>query len=172
MPSPTAYCPERSLQELRPECLLLLDVTSQDDANELKFASKSILEVVLRKSTSAGKVGAPVDGNELTKSAKALLTVGKAKRRGEDALDTLEIEHLMEPLGLEMVWQANENWDTARRRHGWSVSASTIRPSQKTQFFLTWSRRQTYSDLRWHQNSGGASVLFKERSQVLALQLW
>ena len=56
--------------------------------------------------------------NELTKSAKALLTVGKAKRRGEDALDTLEIEHLMVPLGLEMVWQAHENWDTARRRHG------------------------------------------------------
>ena len=40
------------------------------------------------------------DFNELTKSAKALLTVGKAKRRGEDALDTLDIEHLMEPLGL------------------------------------------------------------------------
>ena len=29
------------------------------------------------------------DFNELTKSAKVLLTVGKAKRRGEDALDTL-----------------------------------------------------------------------------------
>ena len=58
------------------------------------------------------------DFNELTKSVKAVLAVGKAKRRGEDALDTLEIEHLMEPLGLEMVCQAHENWDTARRRHG------------------------------------------------------
>ena len=135
MPSPTAYSPERWLQELPPECLLLLDVTSQDDANELKFASKSILEVVLRKSTSAEKVGAPVDGNELSKSAKALLTVGKAKRRGADALDTLEIEHLMEPLGLEMVWQAHENWDTARRRHGQSVNASTTCPSQKSHLF-------------------------------------
>ena len=113
MPSPTAYSPERWLQELRPECLVLVDVTSQDDANELKLASKSILEVVLRKSTSAGKVGAPADGLQ-----RAYQICEGTARRAEDALDTLEIEHLMEPLGLEMVWQAHENWDTARRRHG------------------------------------------------------
>ena len=51
----------------------------------------------------------------------------KAKGSAEDAVDTLEIQHLMKPLGLEMVWQAHENWDTARRRHGYPhVSPETV----------------------------------------------
>ena len=72
------------------------------------------------------------DFNELTKSALALLTVGNARGSAGDAVDTLEIEHHMKPLGLEMVWKAHEDWDRSRRRHRLSVNASTIRPSEKS----------------------------------------